>query len=98
MGSGSVKWLATGLIVLLSVGAGTPADREAAEGKITSLIEQLGDPTFAKREAASKELAELDETVLPIVRNAAESNPDAEIRGRASQAIRDIMRGNAASK
>jgi formylglycine-generating enzyme required for sulfatase activity len=74
------------------------SDEDPKDAKIASLIEQLGDPTFATREAASKALAGLDESALPIVRSAAESHPDAEIRGRASRAVREIMRGNSTSK
>lgn len=94
------KWMWLAAVLLATTLGFRPigSDGDPEEEKIASLIEQLGDATFAKREAASKALADLDERALPIVRSAADANPDAEIRGRAAHAVRDIMQRAATSK
>jgi WD40 repeat protein len=54
---------------------------------IRDLIQQLGDDSFSKREAADKLLAEIGEPALKLLREALKS-PDAEIRQRADDLIR----------
>jgi sulfatase modifying factor 1 len=56
-----------------------------------SLIKQLGDPSFARREAATKVLESLGEPVLPRLRLALATSGDFEIRTRARQIIRTIL-------
>lgn len=51
-------------------GRGNPVD-DAASDRMTALVGQLGDDTFAKREEASKALADLAESALPDIRKAA---------------------------
>jgi hypothetical protein len=67
------------------------ADKETLAARVARLIEQLGDDRFAKREAASRELAAIGEPALDSLRQAAASNSDPEIRLRAGQVIRLIL-------
>jgi hypothetical protein len=50
--------------------------------QIQSWISALGDPAFAKREAATKELAPLGERAEPALRSALAAGPSAEARQR----------------
>jgi hypothetical protein len=59
---------------------------------INHLIKELGDDEFAKREAASKELAAMGPAALDALRKAAASSEDAEIRTRAARAIEVIVK------
>jgi uncharacterized protein (TIGR03067 family) len=52
-------------------------------GEVDRLIRQLGSPSFREREAAAERLRGLGEAALDALREAAENNPDAEIRLRA---------------
>ncbi len=74
----------------------TPASKPkpAGAGSVEKLIAQLGSPDFKKREAASAELAKLDEKALPALRKAAKHS-DAEVASRAKQAIEAIGARNA---
>jgi hypothetical protein len=63
---------------------------EATKEKVAALIQQLGDPEFAKREAASKELKTVGVLALAALRNAAVSSEHLEIRRRAEQLVRAI--------
>jgi tRNA A-37 threonylcarbamoyl transferase component Bud32 len=84
-------------LALLTVGAvtmrvqteqGDPEEEPSAD-RLTSLIRQLGDRKFAKREEASKELEALGMDALPPLRKAIASD-DPEIRRRADALIRGI--------
>ena len=84
------------LLVLGTLGGvlrGVPGKEITAE-RITSLIDQLGDEAFAKREAAHKAIDTLGEQALPALRKAAVENGDAEIRRRCRRLIRTIMLGS----
>jgi WD40 repeat protein len=60
------------------------------EKTIRDLIQQLGDEVFARREEASKRLAEIGTAATELLRAAAKDNPDAEIRVRAQQLVQSI--------
>jgi formylglycine-generating enzyme required for sulfatase activity len=79
----SAAALAAGLLG----GAGQPPSE--LEKQIHSLIERLGDDSYAEREAAGKELEELSDQALPALRKEVD-NTDSEIRLRARQLIRTI--------
>src|SRR5262245_16633270 len=51
------------------------------------LIEQLGSPGFAEREAAHKKLEALGERALPALQKAAKDAKDAEVRRRAGRLV-----------
>src|SRR5262245_35174871 len=66
--------------------------------RVNRLLKQLGDSSFARRQAASEELAEIGETALPAVRKTAQHTEDFEVRVRAEKLIRTIMVGARKSK
>jgi hypothetical protein len=81
--------LTAGAVTLrLQPGQGDPAE-ETSKDRLTSLIRQLGDRKFAKREQAGKELEALGGEALPALRKATASD-DPEIRRRADSLIRAI--------
>ena len=59
--------------------------KEAAADRIARLIKQLGDDSFTKREAASKELEGIGAPAVAALRKAAASSDDPEIRWRAKR-------------
>ena len=71
-------------VLLVATTAGGPlsraADKETEAEQIAALIKQLGDRSFAKRQAASKALEELGEKALPGLQKAAASTEDLETR------------------
>src|SRR6478609_7317721 len=79
--------------VILAAQAGTPRGepgKETETERIARLIKQLGDDSFRKREAATKELDAIGEPALAALQKAAASSDDVEIRwraGRVSDAI-----------
>jgi hypothetical protein len=78
-------WAAAGLLAFSGLGilgAGEPPDP-------AKLVEQLGAPEFAKREAASRELAELGAAALPALREAVKSGAP-EVRRRAEELVKAI--------
>ncbi len=86
---------ATIFAVLLLLAAGTRAAAEsddataATEGKVASLIEQLGDPEFAVRERAQQQLIKLGFDAFDALVEA-EDNPDPEIALQAGFLVRHI--------
>jgi uncharacterized protein (TIGR03067 family) len=58
--------------------------------RIARLIKQLGDDSFAKRNAASRELAAIDAPAAPALRKAADTDLDPEIRARAGRILEAI--------
>lgn len=70
----------------------------AEEETLGSLIKQLSDASFARREAASERLAGRGETALPAIREAAASTGDPEVRARAERIVLAIMTGAGTSK
>ena len=73
-------------------GKPAPAPKKhAADVKmISTLITQLGDDAFDKREAAEKSLANVGGAALELVRKAAKESADAEVRIRAGRIVLDI--------
>jgi len=64
-------------------------DKDVTPERVAGLIKQLGDPKFARREAAGKELVAIGEPALDALRMAP-SSPDPEVRTRAERAIAGI--------
>ncbi len=79
------------LIVLIAAPSNMHADDALDGPRIQRLIDQLGDDSFLKREAAEDELIQKSEPVLPQLHTAARTNRDFEIRYRAKRAIGRIM-------
>jgi WD40 repeat protein len=67
-----------------------PKKDAADEKTIRMLIQQLGDISFEKREAAAKRLAEIGEPALIPLENAAQKDSDPEVRTRATELGRVI--------
>src|SRR5262249_16052893 len=66
--------LLAGAGFLALAGARAPADAPPDAAKIRRLVEQLGSPSFAEREAASAALEAAGEPALPALAKAAESD------------------------
>jgi len=66
------------LILLLNQGQPSEIDR---------LIQQLGSPKFAEREAASKRLEAIGTPAVKALRKAATTSPDTEVRRRAQRLL-----------
>ena len=64
---------------------------QARPDRVAGLIRQLSDDSFARREAASRELAALGEPALAALRQAAASSNDPEIRRRAERLVPAIV-------
>jgi WD40 repeat protein len=74
----------------LAIAAGPPpriTDDASKRNRIANLIEQLGDDSFARREAASKALEAIGKPAIRPLRKAADSSTDLEIRWRANRVI-----------
>jgi HEAT repeat protein len=85
-----------GLILLLSVLlgchlAGPTGHAREAKGKqealISKLIDQLGDESFDKREAAQARLKEIAEPAAEALLQASKQHPDLEVRYRAGKLL-----------
>jgi len=74
-------------VALLAVSGSPPA--EPISDRLARLIRQLGDRSYARREAASRELDALGEPALDALRKAA-SAEDAEVGQRAELLVRPI--------
>ena len=85
--------IGTALVGLLN---SAPAKDPDAE-RIAALVRQLGDPRYARREAAGKELLALGEKAVPAVREAM-TDRDAEVGRRAREVILGILRAYTTSK
>ena len=66
------------------------SEKDAHADRVNRLIKQLGDDSFARREAATKELETIGKAALRALRKAA-SGEDIEIRRRAERAIEAII-------
>jgi WD40 repeat protein len=62
--------------------------KDADEKTIRTLIAQLGDESFEKREAADKALADIGRPAMPLLRKAAADATDLEVRDRAERLLR----------
>jgi hypothetical protein len=69
---------------------GGEPDKKPDPDRIARLVKQLGDDSFAAREAAGKELEAIGEPALAALRQAATSSDDAEIRRRADGVIQAL--------
>jgi hypothetical protein len=82
------------LAMILAAHAGTltgdPGQPTETE-RIARLIEQLGDESFASREAASTELTAIGEPALSSLRHASTAHHDLEIRWRAEQIAQAVV-------
>jgi hypothetical protein len=77
------------------LGQSAPTKDQAAENKINekmirSLIAELGNDSYERREAAAKRLAEIGEPALKPLENAAQKDSDPEVRSRARELMRVI--------
>ena len=79
-------WIALLSLVLPFV----PAVAAPDDAGIARLVKQLGDDDFDQREAASKALTKVGEPALEVLRKAAASSGDVEVRHRAGQLIEAI--------
>jgi formylglycine-generating enzyme required for sulfatase activity len=75
---------------------GNRGDTEA--DRLATLIRQLGDDSFVRREAARKELATLGKTALPALIDAANTSTDEEIRQRAQELVSTLLPASYKSK
>jgi hypothetical protein len=66
--------------------AGAGPKEDAQRDRVAPLVRQLGDRSFAKREAASRELAAIGEPARAALTNAA-GDPDPEVGRRARQVL-----------
>jgi hypothetical protein len=64
--------------------------------EIDRLIQQLGSPQFAERQAASKGLEAIGEPAVEALQKAVASSPDAEVRRRAETLLATIKAKRAA--
>jgi HEAT repeat protein len=76
----------TTLIILLAATLATAEPKPGDEGtaeykKALELVKQLGSPQFAVREAAAKQLVEMEQSAIPALKEGAKST-DAEVRAR----------------
>src|SRR5438046_771291 len=80
--------------ILLCAGLLLPSGHSRQAGstpaEIARLIQQLGSSKFADREAADRKLGAIGEPALESLREAAQRNPDAEVRRRAEALIASI--------
>lgn len=81
------------LILLLTAAAlrGGEPRPDALPQKIAVLLRQLGDDSFARREAAGRGLQAVGEPALPALRDLVETTKDLEAARRGRQAIRAII-------
>jgi hypothetical protein len=86
----SLALFLAGGILLGSCASRCAADASTvAEKDISRLIGQLGSERFQERENATQELSRLGKSALPGLKKASNS-PDAEVRRRAGQLIRQM--------
>lgn len=85
---------------LLAVGCGlaVAAAADSPAPSVESLVEQLGDRSFARREAASRELVRLGHAALPALEKAVATSSDSEVRYRANAVASTLRRTVDASK
>lgn len=81
LGGVALALLFTGAGVLLHEGSDLSTEEAS---RIASLISQLGDEKFARREVATRELQTIGVRALPMLRKAAAESDDVEIRWRAN--------------
>jgi WD40 repeat protein len=83
-------WLLFALLTA-SLATGVPTQATPPDtSEIERLIEQLGSPNFAEREAAAKRLNDMGESALDSLRKAAAGSKDAEIRRQSLSLVKTI--------
>jgi uncharacterized protein (TIGR03067 family) len=83
--------IVAGVILTVQVGILRSAPlRETETARIARLITQLGDDSFDKREAASRELEAIGEPALAPLRKTAATSKDPEIRRRSESIAKNI--------
>jgi hypothetical protein len=70
--------------------AGAASSRPDLEKQVRALVRQLGDPEFARREAAERELLRLGEAVVPVLDRLGPQD-DAEVRTRLARVRRALV-------
>src|SRR6266481_4563888 len=84
-------WLIVLACLLLAAPAARSADLDkASTAEIDTLIRQLGDGDYAKREDAAKQLKAVGKPAIPALKDAAETNEDPEVVSRAHALIKRI--------
>src|SRR5262249_15310731 len=93
-------WLAAATLLVGSMVAAddttaqkqTPAAKKGPtdETTIRTLIAQLGDESYERREASQKRLADIGEPALQSLRKALSDNKDAEVRIRTQKVVQEI--------
>lgn len=73
-------------------------EREPEAARIAALIRQLGDEEYIRREGANRELQAIGEKALAPLRHAAIAGDDPEVRRRAREAVRLILKASCKSK
>ncbi|HKB04740.1 MAG TPA: TIGR03067 domain-containing protein, partial [Gemmataceae bacterium] len=85
MRTGTLSLVAVGLALAVVAAVADP-HKDAAPDRIATLVRQLGDKEYAKREAATKELDAIGEPARDALK-AAVGGSDAEIRQRAQKVL-----------
>jgi hypothetical protein len=70
----------------------TPPDDKSASSEIDTLIQQLGDPDFRKRESAVQKLREIGKSAIPALEKARDAATDPEVVSRADSVVRFLQR------
>ncbi len=83
------RWLILAVLASLPTWVLVPAARPDAP-QIDRLIQELGSPKFAERQAAAKALEDIGEPTVEALRTAAAKSNDAEVRRRALQVLKAI--------
>src|SRR5262245_48192159 len=93
----SVLFVLAQIVVTLTVSspeatAGEGSPKAEGNAKVSRLIQQLGNDSFAEREAATRALEAIGEPAYEAIRIAAEKDPDVEIRHRAQRLVHTLER------
>lgn len=70
----------------------TPSGEKSPPSEIDTLIQQLGDPDFRRRESAVQTLRDIGKPALPELEKARDAATDPEVASRADSVIRSITR------
>jgi WD40 repeat protein len=97
--------LAVASLLLTGLPAFSPADKQSGKDQpkevkkvsteeINRLVNQLGDDDFTKRSEAKSKLEAIGEPAIPILKKAAESSEDAEIKAAARTIVEEFEKKN----
>src|SRR5437763_1534554 len=92
-------WAIMAVVLLQNAGVGgeegkvatAPAKPTWDQAQWRSVLERLGQPSFAGRETATTELARLGKSDLADLRSYAEATQDAEVRARLESRIAELQ-------